>query len=308
MKYIKITLAIIVTVAICTGIYFWVLGIDPPPPTPPAENQYTSRIEQKIDSLKNRSDSDFGNVFYDNIKSEIEIFHLQNKLGNSISANDQVRLNLEKTLYSVYINNFIEKAQNVLSGSNWARNDRTFIQNEINRLRNERVMNGDRLLVAYSPMDSILKEIKKALDKYSEISSFINECSQFSYTGNTLSDRFPINEVRIKINRAWQYLNSNLENSYVNNCNNLRTGLQNIPHQLFQKHVSYLENKINNWTDMYPYYENQKDFSNNLYSPISSEIEDLYNNIYPQQIIHSEYERLKSIWDDENIKAFNHDF
>ena len=112
-----------------------------------------------------------------------------------------------------------------------------------------------------------------------------------------------------KIQRAASLQQNHLENEYVNNCTRLHNGLKEIPQSLFRSHVRYLDNKIENWLDMYPYYTSQKDYSHNLYWPLKREIDDLGNStMYNGVNVDAEYDRLIQKWSNENTKAYNYTY
>lgn len=302
MKTLKISLAIIVIVAIGAGIFFWLIGVKEPEKVKAPENLFTAKIEQEIEKLKAKSAMSFCKEFYNEIELQINDFYKQGRFGNNQLENDQWKENLEKTLYSVYADKFIKQAFYVFSKQDWEYGDLKFIQAEKNKLKKSKFLESD------SPVAKEFAKIQNVLDKYNEIVRFISSCNSFAYSGNNLSDRFPIGEVQEKIKHATRLRNNNLENTYVNNCTRLHNGLREIPQSLFRKHIRYLDNKIDNWSDMYPNYISQSDYSNNLYKPIKSEIEGLDNDIYKVSNFENEYYRLIQKWSNDNTKAYNFNY
>lgn len=315
MKPLKITLAIIVVAAVCAGIFYWLQSIKGPEKVNAAKNQFTAKIEQEIEQLKAKPDSRFCKDFYQEVAFHINEFYKPlpptypfGRFGKTQSANDQWRENLEKNLYSVYADKFIKQAKTVFLGSDWNKKNRNFIQAEKNELKGKKDMHGKKFLVIGSPVYNDFKTIQTALNKYNEIARFIWLCRKFSYTSDSLSDRFPIAEVQSKIQRAASLRQNHLENKYVNNCTRLHDGLAKIPQYLFSSHVNYLDKKIDHWLDMYSNYTSQKDYSNNLYNPIRSEIEGLDNAIYNVPNFDSEYSRLLQKWSADNANAYNYSY
>jgi hypothetical protein len=302
MKPLKITLAIIVVAAISACIFFCIQSIKEPPKPKAPENQFTRKIEQEIKQLKAKPDSKFCKDFYKEVAYHINDFYRQNRFGNNKSENDQWKENLERNLYSAYTEKFINQAKTVFLGSEWYFEDLNFIQAEKNELKRS------KLLVAGSPVDKDFTDIQTALNKYIEIISFVSSCQDYSYSKTDLSARFPIDDVQSKISRAARLRQNHLENEYVNNCTRLHHRLIEIPQTLFEKHVRYLDNKINNWSGLYSNFNSQSDYSNNLYKPINAEINALNNNIYNVSSFDSEYNRLLQKWSDDNTKAYKHDY
>jgi hypothetical protein len=290
----------------------WITSLDKAKETALPKNQFTAKIEAEIEQLKAKPDDKFCKDFYKEVASNIKTFYDQKKFGENISvdgsktydslANDQWKEDLDKTLYSAYADKFIKQAFAVFRGSEWKPEDLKFIQAEKNELKKS------KLLVAGSPVDNEFTKIQTALNKYTEIVSFISSCKGFSYLGNSLSDRFPMADVQSKIQRAANLRNNRLENEFVNNCTRLHDGLKEIPQSLFRAHIRYLDNKINNWSGLYSNYNSQSDYSNNLYKPLKSEIEALDNDIYSVSNFDSEYNRLSNKWSADNTKAYNYPY
>lgn len=299
MKELKISLVVIVVVAIGAGILLWRQGRRDPPPPPPPQNQFTAKIEEEIKQLNEKPDSEFCEAFYKEIAYRINLFYEQKKFGGNQLENDQWKENLEKNLYAAYAEKFVKQAKTIFRGSEWNPDALQFIQAEKNELRRS------NLLVAGSPVDREFANIQTVLDKYNEIESFISSCRGYDYSETDLSARFPITDVQSKIDRINSLLSHRLENEFVYNCTRLHEGLNEIPQALFNKHVRYLDNKINNWSEMYPNYNSQRDYSNNLYIPIKDEIEDLDNDMYNVTNFENEYNRLLKRWSDDNSKAYD---
>lgn len=309
MKKLKIALVIIVVAAIVTGIIVWIQSIQDPDIVPPPKNSFTAKIEQGIEELKAKPDNQFCKGFYKEVASNINEFYKPlppkypyGRFGKTQSENDQWKENLERNLYAAYAEKFIKQAKFVFRGSQWNPDDLKFIQAEKIELKKS------KLLVAGSPVDNEFTSIQSALNKYNEIVSFISSCKGFGYSETELSARFPIADVQSKITRAASLLRNRLENEFVNNCTRLHDELKEISQVLFKKHVLYLDNKINNWSEMYSNYGSQSDYSNNLYRPLKAEIEALDNNLYNVSNFESEYNRLLQRWSADNAKAYNYKY
>ncbi len=299
MKALKISLVVIVLAAIGAGIFFWIESPIPQPKVRDSKNQFTLKIEQEIEKLKAKSDSKFCGDFYNLVASQINDFYKQNRFDSNTSGNKQWKDDLESNLYSAYSQKFIKQAKYVFRGSEWKSSDLKFIQNEMNRLKRS------KLLIPNSPVDKDFTTIQNALNKYNEIEYFISTCKNYGCSKTELSAHFPISDVQRKISRASSLLRNHLENQFVNNCNHLHVDLRKIPSMLFIKHVSYLDTKINFWSDMWCNYRSHKDYSNNLNIRVKNEINDLSNsNIYSDINVDNECTRLFIKWSTDNQKAF----
>lgn len=302
MKALKISLAVIVVAAIGTGVFLGIQYIIDPPPPPPAKNQFIAKIEQEIEQLKQKPDNKFCKDYYNEVAFHINDYYKQNRFGNNQSENDQLKENLSKNLYAAYADKFIKQAFYVFRGSEWKVDDLKFIRSEYQTLRKS------SLLEKGSTVDKEFTKIQTIFDKYDEIVALISSCKGFAFSGTALSNRFPIADVQSKIARAADYRKNNLENGYVNNCIRLHDGLREIPQALFRAHVHYLDNKIDEWSEMYSNYNSHSDYVNNLNRPLKTEIDTLDNDIYNVSNFDSEYKRLSGKWSADNTKAYNYKY
>ncbi|MCL2650068.1 MAG: hypothetical protein FWD60_03450 [Candidatus Azobacteroides sp.] len=295
-----IILVAAIAVAVAVGIVMWITSLDKAKPIALPTNQFTAKIEAEIEQLKAKPDNKFCKDFYNVVAFHISDFYKQNRFGKNQSENDQWKENLEKNLYSAYAEKFIKQVRIIFRGSEWKPEDLNFIQAEKNELKKS------KLLVAGSPVDKEFTTIQTALNKYNEIVSFISSCKSFGFSGTALSDRFPIENVREKLSKVASLRNNRLENEFVNNCTRLHDGLKEIPQALFKKHVWYLDNKIDYWSNMWCNYNSHKDYSQNLNTPLKNEINDLGNStIYSGVNVDNQYNYLLQKWSRDNQKAYN---
>ncbi|MBK8044910.1 MAG: hypothetical protein IPK21_21035 [Haliscomenobacter sp.] len=61
---------------------------------------------------------------------------------------------------------------------------------------------------------------------------------------------------------------------------------------MFNAHISYLDGKIQHWSGMYENYNSQRDYRNNLYDKLKSEIDALDENTYNVSNFGNEHRRL----------------
>ncbi len=309
MKAIKIGLAVIVVAAIAFFVIRAQVNPNKVKRVSLPKNQFTELIEKEIISLGKLPDSRFCKDAYNNIMFLIDDYYKPHppqypygRLGNSQSENDQWKENLTKNLFAIYVDKFILQAFFEFNCSEWKIEDLNFIRSEYQTLRKS------KLLDKGTPVDNKLAEIETIFRKYDEIVGFITTCKGFSYTAPTFNDHFPTADVQNKISRAATYETNHLENGYVNHCARLHDGLNEIPQALFRANVKYLENKINLWSNLYSNYNSQSDYANNLYKPLKSEIDALYNTTYNVANFESEYARLSNKWSADNAKAYTYNY
>jgi hypothetical protein len=307
MKAIKIGLALVVLGL----IVFFILKFfqSPPPPPPigngPQEKTHYERIQDSIKSIHTLPLYKFNKNKYGELMSLIEQWnkaapphHPYGRFGETQSENDLNKNNLTSTLYSVYVQKFIEQTFNVFRGSDWKPEDLKFIREETNALFKSPFLN--------NPSQVYLKlvEIQSILNKYNEINSFISDCKSFKYDSLSIVNSFPVDKVIAKINQAKTYQVRNL-NPYVNNCSRLQQELRDVPNILFQKHVQYLDKKIDDWSGTYEEYNTQQAYSNSIYTPINNEINRLSNEVYNVSDFIEKRDYLRSRWINEGRKAYD---
>lgn len=307
MKAIKISLAAIVIAAILGAIVWGFVTLKSAEETPLPKNQFTAKIEQEIVTLKAKPESGFCKEYYNEVKYHINTYFTENRLGKDKADTLGNRLNkeyYEKQLYSAYAEKFIAQAFFVFHSSRWEVEDLKFIRSEYRALQAQGNLPG--MLQLNSPVDRNFKKIKTIFAKYDEIAGFISACSDFSYSGNDLSSIFPISEVQSKLQQVETYLNNNMGNEYVKNDTRLKDKLKEIPRVLFDAHTRYLDGKIIHWSGMYENYNSQKDYKNNLYDKLKSEIDAMDDGTHKVSNFSNEYRRLLDKLNADANAAYNY--
>ena len=163
--------------------------------------------------------------------------------------------------------------RSVFGGSSWEIDKMKFIRDELKELQNS------AYLEQSSPVGTSFKTIRDILAKYDEVVGFINASNNYSYSYYGLSDRFP--DVSDKVQKSRKYY-ANTGNIYVNNCTRLKDNLSKIPQTLFSKHIDYLHSKISKYAYTYKDYKDrgQVEYNEEIYKPLSMEINELNNDIY----------------------------
>lgn len=302
MKAIKISLAVLVIAAIAYFTIQSFASTDEVGEIQQGPNSFIEKIQQEIGEITRKPDDKFCKDYYTEVAYHIDDYHKNSKFSSNPSDNDQWKNNLSKQLYSAYAEKFIKQAFYVFNRSEWSNSDLNFIRNEYKALQSS------SLLERGSPVDQKFNEIQTIFRKYDEIRSFIADCNKFSFPGSesSLQDKFPVDNVKSKIEQSNAYLSRRLDNPYVNNCTRLRDELKTIPQSLFSKHVWYLDQKIRSWSGFYMEYSSQSSYHNQLFTPLREEINALDNSIYNAPGFDSEYTRLRNRLDADAIKAYDY--
>lgn len=294
------------SVAVCCIIAISLIGylayfiitdtLNPTPKDTFVKNLFIEKDSLDIAQMSKTSNLNDLKMLYNNISKSLK----EDQINNFIS-NTQYQ-SLWKKLNFAYVDKFINHAFYVFGNSDWKYEDLRFIRNECQSLWN---------LISFekgSPLEKKVKEIQFILSKYDEITDFIATNKGFSFLENGLSDRFPISDVKTIISQATRYNNTNLDNKYVNNCARLHDGLNKIPQELFNAHIRYLDNKINEWSGLYSNFSSKIDYENNLYNPLKNEIDALDNGIYDVADFNYEHERLTTKWSLDNSRATSYNY
>jgi hypothetical protein len=302
MKTIKISITVLVLGLISFGIFYWFQNTSKPSEVAVAENQFTKRINQDILAIDTLPNNRFSKNIYSQISALISEFHTNNKLGSTAIENDQWKEILESNLYSKYSDKFITQSLSVLNGNVWKEEDLQFIQDEKNSLiKSSYLSNG-------SPLFNDLVKIQAALNKYYDISNFIDASRNFEFLATDVTVKFPITDINYKISEAQRLLAASLENELVNNCTRLHDGLNAIPGILFDRHIYYLENKITVNSGQFHNFASQTEYSKKLYLPIKLEIDQLSEGSYASSNFDQVYQDLLSKWSYDNSRAFYHKY
>jgi hypothetical protein len=310
MKLVKILLAVIVLIIICFFTWLWVININIVPPPPP-QNTYTKEIQRKIDSLSKFSNTAFCPNEFRNIQTSINEFHKYGQLGltpfqdgkiwkdkNDEDNNDRWKDILSKNLYYAYSQKIVEQSMYVFNNQDWSPVDIGIIRREVKILKSSQYLSNP------SSTNDSFNKIESILNEYSKIENFINSCRNFSFNSNDFYAKFP--DVTSQIQQSKSYIALIVNHPELKNCKSLIVALNLIPNILFNKHVSFLTDKIDSYGSMYKEYNSQKEFTDAISLPLSSELDGLNNSIYG---INSNYfekdeTNLKDKLDTYNYDAF----
>ena len=278
MKYLKIILAILAAIGIGLAVYFGYTKTTAVDDVGLPENQFTRRVNQEIIDISNKSESRFCKDAYDIVKYHIDDYASINRLGafpEDTLGNSQNQQFLFKTLFSTYAEKFIAQADHVFRGSAWPSGDLGFIKTEANRLR--WIGRSNAFLESDSAVAKDLDRLTRTIDSYNSQIAFINECKSFAYSNVDLKNRFPIARAESIINDSKNRLSSL---GVVKNSEAVKTGLTGIPERVLSVHVAYLTKKLNEYKDMYMYYNTLRAYETNYYDNLKSEISQLEDSMY----------------------------
>ena len=290
MKYLKIFLAILAAIGIGLAVYFGYTKTTTVEDIGRPENQFTRRVNQEIIDISNKPESRFCKDAYDIVKYHIDDYASLNRLGATPTdtlGNSQNQQFLFKTLYSTYAEKFIAQADHVFKGSAWSSGDLSFIKSDTSRLRS--VGKQHDCLEANGTVDKDLSRLTRTIDSYNSEIAFINECKSFAYSNVDLDKRFPIDRAASIINDSKSHLSSL---GVVKNSDAVKTGLTGIPDKVLSVHVAYLTKKLNEYKDMYMYYNTLRAYETNFYDNLKSEISQLDNAMYSGLNASSQKSRL----------------
>jgi hypothetical protein len=269
MKAIKIILPILVVSTIAYFVYNSNKNTKEPEKYKTSDNSnFIKPIDEAIEAIKLKPTFVFCQNDYKNIQFKINETHKIGDFSNNSNDNNQWKQILSKNLYSAYSNKFVEQALYVFNNSKWNESDLSIIRTELASLKNS------EFLEQKSAIAASLNKLSLVLKKYDEINNFLIECKIFNYDQYGLENIFP--DLSPKISKSKSYLNNNLDNQYVNNCIRLKDELKKIPQVLYNKHVSYLKNKLihhqNTHTNFPKVKSSQPPYVREVYKPMEIQI------------------------------------
>jgi len=297
MKALKIGLIVLVLLVIAVLVY---LGIDNTAtgpvtePAAPSDNEYVKKADNKIDSLSHYPETKFCKDFYTEIEQDILVYKKDNKIS------EKQKDDLLKNLNYTYFSKFIDQSFNIFNGSVWDAAKLNFISNETKRLQKSSYIEkgGD--------VSKKLDEIQSILNKYYEIRNFVNRAN--SFTGN---ESFNLSTAKSLAISAREY-RSNMGNKYLNNTS-LKDDLNRIPEKIYQKHLSFLRNRVNQNCNKYADFSSYNAYKNReMYKVVN---DDLYSFIESSSAYgvtrskaENDRESIKKKWDQDIISAFRYKY
>lgn len=300
IKAIKISLAVIVIIAIAFFVIRSFVKIEEVGEIQKSDNPFINKIQQEIIAIRQKPENTFCKDVYEIADYHINDNHQHNRFGKNTIENDQWKDILSKELYATYSDKFVKQSYYFFNQSAWPTSDLDFIRNECRKLQNS------SLIERSSPIYKKLSEINAIVHRYDQIMGFIISCNNFSFSQTKLEVSFPIDDIQSKISVANGFKDSNLGNSYLNNCIRLHNELGKIPQVLFRAHVRYLDNLITYWSNNFTGYQTQRTYANELYNPILDRINQLDYDIYKVSEFSDEYTRLKNKWAKDAANAYAH--
>ena len=126
-----------------------------------------------------------------------------------------------------------------------------------------------------------LISLQQILGKYYEINNFLSR-ARISLPEvedrNSLTYKFPFNDLKNKIARINSYKSNGLGNSYVNNNSELHSKLSRKKKSLIRDYLRYLQTKLDSWKGTYINYPNFNIYRDMAHTPLEREINDFKRN------------------------------
>jgi hypothetical protein len=274
---------------------------------PPAENQFTKRIEEKIDALGKNA---FNRVSYNEVFSLINNYHVDRNFSKeSDEDNDKWRGILVRRLFDTYVAKFVSFAHTVFKSPEWKEEDLNLLRDEYAEMKKaEIVEKGERklLLQPRGATDNLLKEVQEIRRTYDNINIFIGTCANFSQSGGS----FPMADIKGKLVTAASYRNKvfKLEGVTFPLCGRTKKRLEEVPQILFNRHVTFLNNKIAASLGKYDAYNSQAEYAGAEWKSVKSEIDALDKDVYgvDSATFARQYNELKVKWNAELPRAANY--
>ena len=304
MKSIKIILTIIVLGVIGFFVFTWTIGslentAHTEVPTE-ATNQFVSKIEKDIESLRTASINSFSKNFYKDIQAELDGFHNDGYLEVDPIQNNILYKSLSKNLFSTYVPKFVNETYRKFEGSRWSNSDLSFIENEIIEIKQNRFFDAEK-----SSFIPKFNEIGSLISKYREIASFINSSKSYpTHLSYTVESKFPVDGAKKIVGKSLQYINVVSESRYIRNIKWLQESLEELPHEIYNKHLYFLEKQIKAYRRGYVALNSQAEFSRELYQPLLTGIREFVKyEIVSSSKYKSDYARLLKMLNEVNDEA-----
>lgn len=297
----KIIVTLLAIVILAGSVFYSIEYMDKPGAIAPGGSPYVSIIEKEIKQIQDSPIDRFNRQDYNKVYFHISEYHKLGKFGKTPLQNDEWKKNLEEILFGTYADLFLKQADYVFKQSAWSIEHLKLIQNETNNLISS------KYYINNTPRAVALNKVVAILNKYYEISAFIASCQSYAFKDYRVIVKFPVSEVNLMIARA-NSLRQSLGSYLLNNCARLHNGLKEVPSNLYQAHIRYLDNKTTQLKDRYGDYPNQKTFYQEMFTPVLEEIKGFDNSLYKSPTYQTDLNRIKLKWEAENQKAFMHIF
>lgn len=316
MKFVKITL-----VLAFVGLIFWFVTKSKPlvvteqdsPPVVSSVTEYESYrddIQKEISTLEALPDTFFYEDIYRNIKYKIDEFYTPHppqypygRFGKTQADNDLFYDIFSKNLFSIYSDKFIKKSFSVFSKPVWDTNDIVFIREQTKVFL-------DSSMLSEGTIREKLISLQQILGKYDEINNFVSSNTRISLpeveVRNSLTYKFPFNDLKNKIARIDSYKRNRLGNSYVNNNSELHSKLSRKKKSLIRSYLRYLQTKLDSWKGTYINYPNFNIYRDMAHTPLEREIKDFGRNCTQNNYSYNipEYTALLNLLDEELNLAY----
>jgi hypothetical protein len=261
---IKILLAIIVITIV---IYFLLRACndsDVPNAEQPHAGIPNPTVENFINSIDSLPNDYVCSQLYMNCMAAIDNIY-PFAAGNSERWRYIVKLNGE------YAGKICAQAEQYFNNGNCDIQELTCLKARLNDLHKSGVFNDPN-----QGMYQKLEQISLKIQQFETVESLIANGNKFNFAGTyDISDTFPIATVE----QILSAIDSFEKISIISRCQRLTIAINSLRNNLFQKHIAYLEKKINSNGELYKQM-NKSLYRDDVYNVLVDEIQNLDNNIY----------------------------
>lgn len=243
-----------------------------------AINQFEQKIKLRTDSIKGFPEGEFYAAYYQDVNAELESFYAKGDLGELGSESDAVYNDLARELFETYVFSFTEESFSVFDKTTVEPKDLKHIKSEVKKIKGN-----SRFLEIKRQNKSSVIIIDEITTNYDDIEKFIDGCERFRYSDYKEYAKYPIDKMKDWVQKTEELLQTN----YIQKVRSFKESLITIPSSLFERHKSYLKNKVIRYGNDYEYYYAQHAYLNNVIEPLENQINDIDIAVYqlPDSVI-----------------------
>jgi hypothetical protein len=235
-----------------------------PPAEPPHHEIENPTVENFINSIDSLPNDYVCSQLYKNCMAAIDNIY-PFAAGNSERWRYIVKLNGE------YAGKICAQADQYFNNGNCDIQELTCLKARLNDLHKSGVFNDPN-----QGMYQKLEQISLKIQQFETVESLIANGNKFNYAGTyDISDTFPF----ATFMQILTVIDSLERMPIISRCQRLTISINSLRNNLFQKHIAYLEKKINanggKYTEMV-----KIEYKNKILTPLNDEVQNLDNSIY----------------------------
>jgi hypothetical protein len=255
-----------------------------------ADSTKSGYVDSCIMSIDRLADDDICSQLYMNCKKAIVDW--------SSAASEAEKKRWQVELNGKYAIKICDQATDYFNSGSCDLNKLSCLSARINDLKSSGELDPDEQL--YQKLEQISGQIQliEAVD------ALIATGNKFNYLGSgEITDTFPITTVT----QILSTIDSFEKMSIISRCQRLTLSINSLRTNLFQKHIAFLEKKINAHGGKYKEMENI-DYKNNIIRPLTNEVQDLDNSIYKvdSNVFGQKQGDLSSIFSNYQLSAYRY--